>query len=162
MPSMLEIDIEVQNICCKKALNALEDKHGGVVLPYRKVIRLKFSDAHYNAIGFNFQEAFNDLDKEITIPFALLDEIKYKYQCTEICPFPICLEELHGWERELVLNYNKIVDIISWIDVGFTVEKVSRWFSVDINDVQRWKQKRKKVGERIDIYKQLQDFIPYI
>jgi hypothetical protein len=162
-PALLDQDIETQNICCDIVLKILNDQKEGLALTYRHLIKERVWDDYCKIVkNPNVQEAYDKLEETITIPFSILTKINYKYKCTELCPFPICLEELHSWEMEMVLHYPIINDIIGWVDVGLPMEKVARWFNVDISDVRRWNQKRKKIGERVEIFKGFQPFIKYM
>lgn len=158
----IELDIERQNICCEKAFQLFKNNNS-VPLPYRKLLRLKLSDAQFVAIGLNNQEIYNDLDEKVDVPLELLNSISFKYRCDELCPFPECFDELHSWERELILNWKTITDLVSWIDnSGLTMERVARWHNIPIEDCRRWNTKRKKIADKETIYLEFQNFLEYI
>lgn len=160
MPGLLDLKTQAQNICCAKAFEYFKDQ-GVIKLSYRKLIRLKFSDAQYYNLGFT-QDKYKNLDEEISVPLETLDSIHFKYECDELCPFPECLENLRCWEYELIAHWNKIEELYTWIDVGLTLDRVSKMYNVDIEDLRRWNQKRKKITDRGEIYKGFQGLLKYL
>lgn len=163
LPALLAQDLDRQNICCDKAFQYFKDKQG-VMLPYRRFVRLKVSDEQLLSIGLTLQKIYTDLDKEINVPLELLDSINFKYCCDDLCPFPECLEELHASELDLIHNWTKVEGIISWLDAGVKLELISRWYCADIGDVRRWNEKRKRQRERdrFEKYRAFQDFLDYL
>jgi hypothetical protein len=157
---MLEIDIESQNICCDIVLRILNDKEEGLPLTYRHLVKERIWDDYCKLQKIpDIQSAFNKLDESITIPFHILTELKYKYKCSELCPFPTCLDDLHAWEFELITNYEIIANVLSWSQIGMPLTKVAQWHSVSIENCRRWINKRKKIQDREETYK---GFLPYI
>lgn len=155
-------DIEQQNVCCEKVLNILKKNQQGIPITYRSMIKTRQWDKYCQITGANYDQAFHDLDSKITIPQDILSQIGYKYQCTELCPFPCCLDDLKCWETDLIRNYKMITDSLSWISVGMRMDKVAQWHGIPVELVRKWNQKRTKIAERDDIYKGFQDYLDYI
>ena len=156
---MLDIDIDSQNICCTKAFQFFKDTKS-ITISYRKLVRLRLSDSQCEAIGLN-QEAYNDLDKEIPVPLELLDSINFKYRCDELCPFPACLDDLHAWEYELILNWKIISDALSWNGI-LPLTKIAAWHSISIEELRRWNTKQKRIESKNYVYRDFQPFVKYI
>jgi hypothetical protein len=162
MPPLLGIETENQNICCDNALRFLKDSKITLDFTYRQIVREQWWDVYCKTTKTPTNKAFVDLDAQLSLPYDILSKINYKFKCTELCPFPECLEELHASERELILNYRLIEDILGWINIGLTMEKVAQWHGVPISDVRRWNAKHKKITDRLEIYKGFQDYLAYL
>jgi hypothetical protein len=162
MPAVLSTDINQQNICCEKVLNILRQSREGVTLTYRSMIKSRQWDNYCKLTGANYDQAFQDLDSTITIPQDILLQIGYKYQCTELCPFPCCLDDIKCWEWDLIKNYKTISDILSWCAIGMRHDKIAQWHSIPVESVRKWNHKRIKIAERDDIYKGFQDYLDFI
>jgi hypothetical protein len=155
--------VENQNVCCTKVLTILNQDERGLTLTYRQLVHDRLWDSYCEIMEISHRgEAFNKLDEAITIPYPILSKIHYKYQCSELCPLPICLDDLSAWETELIQNWPKIKDIVSWIEIGMTMNKISGWFQTDIESIRRWNGKRKKIAHRSEIYDQLQEFVRFL
>jgi hypothetical protein len=155
-------DIESQNICCEKVLNILRQNQEGIPITYRSMIKTRQWDNYCKITGANYDQAFQDLDSKIIIPQDILSQIGYKYQCTELCPFPCCLDDIKCTEWELIRNWGKISDIISWVNCGMRMDRVAQWHNVTVDEVRKWNTKSKKLISRSDIYKGFQDYLDYI
>ncbi len=162
MPAVLSTDIDQQNVCCEKVLNILRQNKEGVPLTYRSMIKSKQWDKYCNLTNTNYDQAFQNLDSIITIPQDILTQIGYKYQCTELCPFPCCLDDLHCSEWDLIKNWNKISDVLSWVSVGMRMDKVAAWHGISVDEVRKWNSKSRKILSRADIYRGFQDYLDFI
>jgi len=160
LPGLLGLNTNTQNVCCGRAFAYFKDR-GKVNLSYRKLIRLKLSDKQYHELGFT-QDKYKNLDEEVEIPLKILDSINFKYECDELCPFPDCLDNLNCWETELILHWDKIEEIFSWVEVGITLDRVSKMYCIPIEDIRRWNIKRKRITDRANIYKGFQGLVKYI
>jgi hypothetical protein len=155
-------DIEQQNICCEKVLNILRQNKEGIPITYRSMIKTRQWDSYCKITGANYDQAFHDLDSKITIHQDILSQIGYKYQCSELCPLPDCLDNIKCWETDLIRNWAKIEDIVSWLNVGMRQDKIASWFGVPVESVRKWNHKLKKISNREDIYRGFQDYLDYI
>lgn len=155
-------DIEQQNVCCEKVLNILKQNQQGIPITYRSMIKTRQWDKYCQITGTNYDQAFHDLDSKITIPQDILSQIGYKYQCTELCPFPCCLDDIKCTEWELIKNWQMIENVISWVSCGMRMDKVAAWHNISVEDVRKWNSKHKKLSIRADIYRGFQDYLDYI
>lgn len=161
-PSLLDQDIEAQNICCETVLKILNEQKEGLTLTYRHLIKERAWDAYCREMKIShISEAFDKLDESITIPFKILTKINYKYKCTELCPLPMCLDDLHAWEQELIINWEKLEAALSW-DGILPLTKIAAWHSISIDDLRRLSSKRNRIKEREQIYRDFQPFVQYI
>jgi len=155
-------DIEQQNICCEKVLNILKQNQDGIPITYRSMIKTRQWDNYCKITGANYDQAFQDLDSKITIPQDILSQIGYKYQCTELCPFPCCLDDLKCWEWDLIKNLRVIEDVCSWLQVGMRQDKIAAWHGIKVEEVRKWNAKKTRIADKIDIYKGFQDYLDFI
>jgi hypothetical protein len=162
MAAILDLDISSQNICCEKVLNLLKQTKGGVPLSYRSMVKLRLWDDYCHLTDTSPDEAFKHLDDQISIPLEILNKLNFKYKCTELCPFPCCLDELKCWEIDLIRNWEMITNTTSWIDIGMRMDKVAKWHNVDITLIRKWNVKRKKINNRAEIYKGFQEYLNFI
>jgi hypothetical protein len=162
MPSVLSTDIDQQNVCCEKVLNILKQNQQGISLTYRSMIKSRQWDNYCKITGANYDQAFQDLDSQITIPQDILSQIGYKYQCTELCPFPCCLDDLHCSEPDIIKQWAVIESVLSWCSIGMRMDSIARWHSIPVETVRKWNSKSRKILSRSDIYKGFQDYLDYI
>jgi hypothetical protein len=163
MPAILDLDLDTQNICCETVLKILKDKQQGLPLTYRSLIKDKVWDSYCKEMGIATpQEAYYKLDEPITVSFDTLSKLNYKYKCSALCMLPTCLDDLSAWEFELIENWKIIEDVVSWIEIGMTLTKVSAWHGIPIDSIRRWNSKRKRIADRAEIYKNFQNYIHYL
>jgi hypothetical protein len=155
--------VETQNVCCTKVLEILNQDERGLTLTYRQLVHDRLWDSYCEIMQISHRgEAFNKLDEPITIPYPILSKINYKYQCSELCPLPICLDDLSAWETELIQNWKTVKDACSWIEIGMPMSKVALWHKIEIEDIRRWYSKKKRIQNRSEIYDKLQKFVRFL
>jgi len=162
LPPLLGIETENQNICCDNALRFLKDSNKTIDFSYRQLVREQLWDTFCKKTKTATSQAFVDLDAQLSLPYDILSKLNYKFKCTELCPFPECLEELHASEMDLIFNWTKIEGIVSWLEIGITMEQIAKWYSVDVGEIRRWNSKRKLQEKRIDKYRAFQDYLAYL
>jgi hypothetical protein len=162
LPALLS-QTETANCCCDKALSFFKDSNFTADISYRQLVRQQLLDAYCKITKTSTYDAFKDLDLTLAISFPILAHINYKFQCTTLCPFPICLDELKATEYDLILNWRKIDSIFTWLGLTDSTAQLAKWHCVKPEDVRRWVAKRKKLeDERIEVYEQLQPFLKYL
>jgi hypothetical protein len=162
MPLVLSTDINQQNVCCEKVLTILRQNQQGIPITYRSMIKSRQWDKYCNLTGTNYDQAFQDLDSQITIPQNILTQIGYKYQCTDLCPFPCCLDDLHCSEPDIIKQWGTIESVLSWCNTGMRMDRIAAWHGISVETVRKWNSKSKRILERSDIYKGFQDYLDYI
>jgi len=162
MASVLDLNINAQNVCCDKVLNYLRQSKDGVPLTYRYMVKTRLWDNYCQLTDTSPSEAFEKLDNTINVPLKILDELNYKYKCTDLCPFPCCLDDLHCWEWDLIKNWVMIENCLSWLSIGMRMDKIAQWHNVKIDDIRKWNTKRKRLDTRAEIYRGFQDYLDYI
>jgi hypothetical protein len=155
-------DIETQNICCAKVLNILQRDRNGIPITYRSMIKNRQWDNYCKITGIDYNQAFQNLDSTITIPQDTLSQIGFKLNCTELCPFHCCLDEIKSTEWELIRNWKMIEDILSWCSIGMRMDKVAAWHQIPVESVRKWNTKSKKLEIRAEIYRGFQDYLDFI
>jgi hypothetical protein len=155
-------DIDTQNICCEKVLSILQKNKSGISITYRSMIKNRQWDNYCKITNTIYNEAFHNLDDKITITLDILNKLDFKFTCTELCPFPCCLDDIKCMEWELIKNWKMIEDVLSWVQCGMRMDKVASWHNIPVENVRKWNNKVKKINARAGIYKGFQDYLDFL